>query len=202
MTGSASLVSVSVRTAAAAAPLLALGIALNSCGESEEDVAPQPTATASPAPTDPASPAPLRATATTAPVPSGWTSYTDPLLGFSLQYPSDLAVTDKGSSSSTGDERDLEFRSAGDPPRLVLVVAMVENNRGLTLDQWVLEYAACLPETVEQNTLAGKNALFCTSAPAEVPEAAVAFEHKGMMFLIRSLMPPAEFDLLIASLRL
>jgi len=187
---------------AATALLFLLAVA---CGGDDEEVAPQPTATplGSGITTPIVTPTPTPTLGTPAPVPSGWKQYTDPVLGFSLSYPGDLAVTEKAPSDSGGSrERDLEFRIPEEPPRLVLVLAMVENSRGLTLDQWVLEYAACLPETIEEGTVAAKNARLCTSEPAEVPEAAVAFEHNGTMFLIRSLMPPSDFERIIASLRL
>jgi hypothetical protein len=57
------------------------------------------------------------------------------------------------------------------------VVAIIGNTGGLTLDQWVLEFAACLTDTVEKSTVNGQEAILCTSEPGDQAEQAVAFEH-------------------------
>jgi hypothetical protein len=135
-------------------------------------------------------------------IPADWKTYVDPVLGFSLRYPPDLAVTDTGPTPSGGlRERDLDFRAPEDPSR-ALVIAMVENTKGRSLEQWVLEFAACLPEAIKQANLSGTPAIFCTSDAGEGPSGAAAFEHMGTMFLIRSTTPASEFEPVLASLRL
>jgi hypothetical protein len=119
-----------------------------------------------------------------------------------MRYPPDLTVTDTGPTPSGGlRERDLDFRAPGDPSR-AFVIAMVENTKGRSLEQWVLEFAACLPETIKHGTLSGTPAIFCTSDAGEGPSAAAAFEYMGTMFLIRSTTPASEFELVLASFRL
>jgi len=181
------------------AGLLGLSLAVVACGDTEEEPGPEVTVTASgsTAPIATPSPSPSAAASTPAPAPSGWKVYVDPVLGFSLSYPGDLAITERSNPA----ERDLGFYPQENPHRVVLVVAMVENRRRLTLDQWVFEYAACLPGSIEKRAVAGKDARFCTSEPGEVPEDAVAFEHDGTVFLISSLMPSSDFELMIATLR-
>lgn len=168
----------------------------------EEEVAQQaatasPTASAAASPPATASP-PSAATPSSEGVPADWKSYSDPTLGFSLRYPPDLVVQDSGFVRG---QRGLEFRSPQDRSR-AFVVAIVENPRGLTLEQWVLEFAACIDGTIKPSQVRGKTALICTSQPEETPENAVAFQHMGYMFLVRFIMPSDEFQLIISSLRL
>ncbi len=140
-------------------------------------------------------------------VPADWKTYDDPVLDFSLRYPPDLVLTDLTGPSPAGglNVRALQFRSASDRSRS-FTMAIVENSKGLSLDQWVHEFTACLPKTIERGTIAGNAAVFCTSQPEEILEAAVVFEHTGQMILITSIMPAfgfeSEFELVIASLRL
>lgn len=108
MTRPALLVSVvSVRMIAAAAALLALATVLASCGDTEEKVAPQPTATSvSPTATPPATSNPTVAAPgggggdlegavvpvvspipSPGPVPADWQTYSDDQAGVSFRYP-------------------------------------------------------------------------------------------------------------------
>jgi hypothetical protein len=120
----------------------------------------------------------------------------------SAAYPPDLVFKDlTGPSPRPGlNERGLKFRSTKDYAR-GFTISVSSNTEGLTPVQWLREYAACLPETVQHATAAGKPATFCTSVPEQVPEAAVAFEHMGKMLFITAVMPKPEFDQVIASLR-
>jgi hypothetical protein len=104
--------------------------------------------------------------------------------------------------SESGDaaQRGVTFKSPDEPSRS-LVIAIVANSRGLTLEQWVSEYAACLPDTVQEGSIAGTAAIYCTSRPEELPEDAVAFQQRETMVLLRSILPQAEFQLVIDSLR-
>jgi len=203
MTGPASLVSVSARTAAAAAALLAFGVALASCGDSEEEFAPGTAATASPTATIPedASPTPRRGTATSAPVPSGWTSYTDDTVGLTLSYPPDLVFKDvTGPSGADGlNQRVVEFRSTSEPSR-AFAISVSSNTKGLTPQEWALQFTSCLPKTIEQAVTTGKNAILCDTADA--PQVAVVFEDDGLMFYITAVLPASEFESVMASLQL
>jgi hypothetical protein len=137
-------------------------------------------------------------------VPADWQTYDDPVLGFSLRYPADLVFKDRTQPSPVDglSERALEFRSSTEPPPRAFTISVSSNSKGLTSEQWLLRYAACLPGTIGQGIVAGRGATFCTSEPAEVPEAAVALEHMGKMFFITAVLPPAELEQIIASLRL
>jgi hypothetical protein len=190
-------------------PVLGLIAALGfACGDSGDDK-PQSGASSTTVASDTQKSTPSQSatatpgpTVTTAASPVGWKSFTDPLVGFSLQYPPDLSFTDSGPTPLGGlRERDLVFSSPEDPSRPGFVVAIVENTEGLTLNKWVLEFAACLTETIKEGTVSGQVAIFCTSEPEDRPEGAVAFEHMGKMFLITSIMPQSEFEQMIASIR-
>lgn len=201
---------------AAAAAILFLG-----CGSTEEASQPQaqvvsPTATGTPTPTAAVTPTPT-AVPTDAPTavpigtpvltpsptvnPANWSSYADPILSLSLKYPPDLTVTDSGLSDVGLKQRVLSFRSQSDPNRARFSISM-SDSEGLTLEEW-LQFTACVPKTIEQGTVAGQRALFCTSDPALVPEAAALFEHAGTMYWLTSIfMTPSEFDSLINSIEL
>jgi hypothetical protein len=102
-------------------------------------------------------------------------------------------VTEKGPNDPSQGERDIEFRSQGKTPRLMMVIAILANSDQLSLDQWVHTYAACLPGTVTQGEVAGVPAIFCTSQPLDVNQYAVAFEHAGNVFLLTALESFSEF---------
>ena len=201
MTGPASLVSVSVRMAAAAAALLALGVALTSCGDAEEDVAPQRTTTVTAEPRT-TSPATATSVASPAVIPADWVTHTDSVLGFSLRYPPDLVFRDlTGPSPTLGvNERASEFRSPTEPHR-GFTISISSNTEGVTPESWLLDHAACLPDTIVAGSVAGQPAAFCTSEPAEIPESAVAVAHMDKMIFIASILPRTELDLVIASVR-
>jgi len=183
------------------AGLLSFSLAVVACGDTEEEPVPDVTVTASgsAAPIATPSPTPSAAASTPAPAPSGWKVYVDPVLGFSLSYPGDLVFNDL-TGSSIG-RRHLQFRSQTDRLRS-FTVGIIENSEGLTLDEWVHQYSACIPETIQQRTVSGRAAVSCVGNAGEVPEPAVVFEFRGNMLLITTLMPPSEFDSIIGSIRL
>ena len=175
---------------------IALGAALASCG-SDEEVAPVVT----PVPTTdlPTAPTPARSPAV---IPADWLTQVDPVLGFSLRYPPDLVFKDlTGPSPVVGvNERAFEFRSATEPHR-GFTISVSSNAEGFAPKSWLLDHAACLPGTIVAGSIGGQPAAFCTSEPADIPEAAVAFPQMDKMIFMTSIMPPAEFELVVASLQ-
>lgn len=165
-----------------------------------------PTATTSPAtsPTAVATPS-SAATAEPSPdaVPSDWETYTDAALGFSLRYPPDLVFRDLTSPSqpSSPSRRHLQFRSPNDQRRS-FTIGIIETDKTVSLDEWVQEFTACLPETIRDGLVDGERAIFCTSQPASIPEQAVAFQLAGSIVYVTSTMPSSEFEAVIGSVRL
>jgi hypothetical protein len=191
-------------------PVLGLIAVLGfACGDSGDDK-PQsggPSATVAPTtqnstliPTASSTPSP---SVTTTASPVGWKSYADPLVGFTLSYPSDLIFNDlTGPSPADGfNERVLQFRSASDQSRS-FAISISSNANGLTPEDWALQFTACLPETIRQGTVGGKPAIFCTALPEAIPEATVLLDSSGTILHFSSIMPASEFDQVIASIRL
>jgi hypothetical protein len=187
------------------AAALALASALASCDTTEEDT-PQlaterPTASAkqSANPNRTATPITTATPATTAPpIPDGWQSYADLSMGFGFRYPPDLTHTDTRPMQR---QRVLVFRSSENPTR-GFAISISSNAEGLDPEDWLFEKAACLPQTMDQGTVDGQPAAFCTSQPEETPEAAVAVQSTDSMFFITSTLPASEFELVMTSLEL
>ncbi len=95
-------------------------------------------------------------------------------------------------------KRVVEFRSPTDPKR-AFGISVSSNLKKLTLQEWALEFTACLPKTIQQGSLAGRPALFCDAQATEIPEEAVLFEQLDSMFYIPSNLPAPEFEVVIAS---
>ena len=165
----------------------------------------EPTPTATPAPTPEPTPTPAP-TQTPAPAPTpatdDLTTYVDPVLGFSLQYPPDLAFTDLTGPSPTGglNQRAIEFRSPKDPSR-AFVISVSDNTKGLTPEQWAIEFGGCRTQTIQQGMLGGMSAIACTREVIEgMPERAVLAEQAGKMFLLSAIgLTDSEFSQVIAS---
>jgi hypothetical protein len=196
-----------------------LGVYFATAGAGSGEEAPAIQATSTPTPTEPTptptaeptpTPAPTeRPTPTEMPTPTptptmdDWTTYVDPVLGFSLRYPPDLVFKDLSAGAAGG--RVLLFKSQSEPSR-GFAISISPNEEGLTAEEWLSDNAACLPKTIKQGTIDGQAAAFCTSQPEKIPEAAVAFAHMGNVIFVTSIMPAfgyeSEFDLVIASLEL
>jgi hypothetical protein len=143
-------------------------------------------------------------TVTPGPTPTpAWSTYTDPVLGFTLEYPADLSYTDSGEPATSAEwrERDIVFSSSKDSGHPVFAIAIVENHESLALDEWVAQFSACRPDTTVQGQVDGQPAIFCTSEPLR-PELAVTFEFMGRMLLLRGPLSQPEFDRLVASIQL
>ena len=157
-------------------------------------------ATATPGPTLLPSLAPLP---TLPPIPEDWLTNVDAVLGFSLRYPPDLVLTDTGPSPLGGlRERDLVFRSAQDQSRVFSISIVESNPAGLTIDEWAVEFAACNPKSIEEGSLAGIRAIFCSREVVEGhPEPSVLAEHDGRIFLIStgSALTDSEFTAVLQS---
>ena len=151
---------------------------------------------------DTPSPAATAPAGTPVPVPGDWKEYTDPELGFTVDYPSDLIAKDlTGPAPGTGwTQRVVEFRAAEDRSR-AFAIAVYSNAQALTAGEWLQEYSGCLPETVHQGSVAGQTAVFCTSVPKDIPEMAVAFAYQGRIFYITALIDESEFESVLSSLR-
>jgi hypothetical protein len=181
-------------------------------GGEEEVVQQVATGTASVAPTTTrsASPSPTTVTpsaaATTQPSPDGvptdWQTYTDPVLGFSLRYPGDLTLEDLTPSRGTGGryERVLDARSPTDSGRAVSV-EVIANPDNVSPRDWALAETACIPDSIEDTSIAGQPAVSCIEQATETPHPTVLFGHQGRMFEIGSLLMDSEFDLVIGSLQ-
>src|SRR3990172_7439310 len=147
-------------------PLVALALAggvtgayfwVTSGGGTEEAAVAQPTPTPEPAPTATATPTPASTVE-----PDSWTTYRDPVLGFSLDYPPDLVVKDITGPSPDGlNERAIEFPSSEGTSR-AFVISVSAKTRGITIQQWAIEYAACRPKSIQQSTFSGLPAIACT----------------------------------------
>jgi len=189
------------------APLVALALAGGGAGSyfwvtsggGEEEVVAQPTPTEAPTLTPTAEP-----TATPKPspvVPADWLTYVDPVLSFSLRYPPDLVATDVTGPASAGgvNVRAIEFRSAEDPSR-AFGISVSENTKGLTLEQWAIEYAACQPKSIQQGTFGGSQAILCTREVIEGrPHPAALGENADRIFLISGNLTDSEFSQLRTS---
>jgi hypothetical protein len=158
--------------------------------ETVVEVQPSPVVEASP--TEAATLAPAESPT---PTPAAWLTYVDPVRGFSLDYPSDLVAKDVTGPSPDGlNERAIEFRSAEDNSR-AFVISVSENVKGLTLEQWAVEYGACQPKSIQQSTLGGIPALACTREVVEGrPGPAVLADHGGKIFLLSGHLTESEFD--------
>lgn len=136
-------------------------------------------------------------------VPADWLTYADPVLGFSLRYPPDLVLTDTGPSPQGGlQERDLVVRSAQDRSRVFSISIIESNPRGLTIDEWAVEFAACNPKSTQEGLLAGIRAIFCSREVVEGrSQPSVLAEHGGRIFLISagSTLTDSEFSAVLQS---
>ena len=192
--------------------LLAVAL-LAACGQAEDSsptATPTPAAEPTPTPTQPPSGVGGGGgdlgVATVVPPPTppsaAFTTYVDPVLGFSLDYPPDLAFTDLTGPSGGPGRRAIEFRSPEDPSR-GFAISVSANPKGLTPELWALEFTACLPKTIRQATVAEKAAVFCTAEPLDGKfEAGAVFAHGGSIFFISSTIVPSEFELMVGSFRL
>ena len=182
-----------------------------SSGGEEEVVQLGTTGTATsgltPTPSQPPPPTTVPVTASPAPtpvpsadsIPADWQTYTDPDLGFSIRYPPDLVFKDLTSPSGTG--RVLDFRASKDAARAVSI-EIYSNPEGIAPRDWALAETACVPESIEATTVAGIAAISCTEQAGERPHPSVVLVHEGMTYEIGSLLPQAEFDKVLESLRL
>lgn len=98
--------------------VFSLSVALTSCGDAEEEVAPDVTPGTTPAatttaPTVPVTPSP------SPPVPADWPTYTDPGRKFSLRYPPTWFAEDY--SLYSADPRTFDPLAVGLPPEVVKV---------------------------------------------------------------------------------
>lgn len=81
-------------------------------------------------------------------------------------------------------------------------LSMTENRDGLSLEGW-LQFTACQSDTVEPTMVDGRQALTCTSQPAQIAEHAAWFEYNGTMLYVTSgSMTRDDFEFLIGSIRL
>jgi hypothetical protein len=183
-------------------------VVVASSGGEEEVLQQVETATATPSdPTKAPSPTTL-ATPSPAPEPSptdapaDWRTYMDPVLGFSLKYPSDLVLKDlTGPSPVSGvNERGYQFRSPTESRRS-FTISVSSNTEGVTPESWLADHAACLPDTIRSGEVGGQPAAFCTSKPEMIPEAAVALPHGGKMLFITSILPQTDFDAVLSTFR-
>jgi hypothetical protein len=111
-----------------------------------------------------------------------WDTYVDSALGLSVNYPPDLVAKDITPGGLT--QLAIEFRSQESPSR-GFTVSVTVNEKGLTLDEWAVEYAACQPKGVHQAILGGTPGIACTREVIEgVLEPALLAQRSGKIFLI------------------
>ena len=206
MTRPAFQVFVSVRAFAAAAALLAVSVALVSCGDAQEEVGPdaQPSATVSPSPS--ASPILLTATpaATATEPPVDWVQYTDKDLEFSLSHPARLVPKDVSSTTGPNSQWVIDFRDPADAGYAISVV-IVENREGLSLAEWT-KANVCDPAGPEKGgqpiNIAGTQGLFCwMEVMDDMSDRHVVFEVGSRMFDLQSTekVSDADFDRAVQS---
>ncbi len=188
-------------------PVLGLIAVLGfACGDSGDDK-PQSVSSTAPAASVAATPsasASPTAIATPAPVPSGWTTYTDPQLGFSVAYPPDLVFKEVIGPTPLGGQLAIEFRSASDPER-GFGVTIIDNPAGASLEKWTAEFSGCLTDTIQSATVAGWVSLTCTAEVLEgSPEWAAIVPYEDKMLRIvagKAKFTDSEFAAMIASFR-
>ena len=182
-------------------------VVVASSGGEEELVQQIETATASPsAPTKAPSPTTL-ATPSPAPEPSpsdapaDWRTYVDPVLGFSLEYPADLELSDETGPSPVPGRRILNIHSA-DKSRVAIVQVYNENEFGaqsVVLEKWAVEFAACREDSLQQASLRGTPAISCnTEVVVGFQSPAIMAKHEGSLYMISHRgLSEAEFNNLI-----
>lgn len=167
------------------AAILGLSAALTACG-SEEEVAPQTTASSTPTATPGPTAQPTTPSPTPAPVPSGWEEYVDAELGFSFPHPPDLSMTTEYFDVTGKDGADAIQRRTISFTRSDGVTAFgvgVEPNPGnLSVEEWARKDG--WPSEPEQVTVGGeKGLLFPVNEMGDkYPVATV--KHGGMIFII------------------
>lgn len=142
-------------------------------------------------------------TATPSGIPADWKDYQDSELGFSFRYPEDMALEKYAGPGTAkgGTEEYVRLTSHDDPGRIILI-ALISNDEGLSLDRWVQGATACLPETVHNVIVASEQAIACTNQPEEIKESALILEHDGVIFFITATVSASEFGSLISSFEL
>jgi hypothetical protein len=135
----------------------------------------------------------------------GWTTYVDPVDGFSFTHPSDLQFTDHSDPNSQVGLRSLEFRSPKDRSRAFTAV-VAANDRGLTVEAWAREFTPCHfdePFVVESIAAAGKLGITCTGEALTGKFTLVAvFPVGANMFILNAALPDDEFQAILADLQL
>ena len=206
--------------AAAAVGLVLLALA-GGCADEESDTAGSPSGTPSPdhsssataIPTatgvdpliqPPTTALPTVGAVTTAPsteIPADWKTHSDPILGFSIRYPSDLVLTDLTPVPGTGGgyKRVLDFRSPSDSSR-GFSIEVIANPSALSPEEWALSQTACLPKTIQRTTLQGYPAILCTE-DADGPHPSIVSARGGDIFEVGWTIDAPESDLLISSLQ-
>ncbi len=177
--------------------IAALGIA---CSDESEDVpSTSPAVSArSPGVTVSSSSAPSKSPA---PIPSGWQTYSEPTLGFSVAYPADLAAKN-GTQASPGSAY-ITFRSAADDAR-GFAVTVWSNPTGLSLDDWVSQSTACLQETVKQVVISDEPGRLCSAnfVDGNTGFAAVAARATTVFYITGGKLAEQEIADLVANFRL
>jgi hypothetical protein len=176
--------------AAAAAALLAIALVL-ACGDSEEEVAPDPSVTPAASGTRPAvvTLAPTMGPGTPVPVPSDWKTYTNAELGFSVAYPQDLEVTEP--PEGPGGERDVEFKSK---EYGFAVAASPAGTEAYTFDQFADEQC---PRGKREVLLGGYPAITCEyqTPVKDLAGTAVVAQHNAWFYVISAAYWPDETQL-------
>jgi hypothetical protein len=183
--------------------LALLVIAAIGCDEPEESLSGEEEATES-AKSSPSVTLEATSTATptavpTATVSTGWKTYTDPNLGFTLEYPPDLISSDLTGPTPSSGVRVIDFRHPTDAGRGFAVEVYPPSSEALT--EWAQTRTACLPETIESASLDGKSAVFCTEQATENTNGFVTFDDKGRRFEISWLLPADEANAILASMQ-
>jgi len=177
------------------AGLLGLSLAVVACGDAEEEPVPDVTVTPSgnTAPIATPSPSLTPVASTPAPAPSGWSTYADSELGFSMPVPKGLR---ENLSVIELPERDglpatqlrvVSFDRADNVP--VVGVSSTPNPTGLSLDEWIRARPGwpcdpgasptCTPELV---SIGGETGIRFSIDVVGDPAATIYFAHGGMIY--------------------
>jgi hypothetical protein len=186
-------------------PALAVtaAIVFLACGETQEVAqteSPRATTPATPTASSAPTTAPAPPTPTADDVPADWQTYTDPELGFSLEYPPGLVVEDLSDPTSDLSQRVLDFRSE-EGQGFAIVVA--NNPDGLSVKDWAAEYSTCVFEKtpeVQNIDVDGNEALKCTGEPFDGKfEAVIVISRSDKIVYITSTVSDRDFDTIMSS---
>jgi hypothetical protein len=82
-------------------------------------------------------------------------------------------------------------------------MSVTVNEKGLTLDEWAVEYAACRPKGIHEAVLGGTPGIACTREVIQgVLEPALLAQRSGKIFMISGIgLTDSEFEQIAEAFR-